>query len=70
MKTYKVTHPKAFAEGKEIPVGTTFELEDDAPVPGLLVGKVELVTEVAEEVEVKVADDKKKAADGGTGDKK
>lgn len=42
---YRVTKGKAYEDGKEIPVGHVFDVEDGDEVPAFLVGKVEQVPE-------------------------
>jgi len=57
MAKYRVNKPKAYEDGKMIPVGHVFDVADGEEVPAFLVGKVELVPE-----ELVEAEDVKKAA--------
>lgn len=54
---YRVTKGKAYEDGKEIPVGHVFDVEDGEEVPAFLVGKVEPVPEELVAADTKVAAD-------------
>ena len=56
---YRVTKGKTYEDGKEIPVGHVFDVEDGDEVPAFLVDKVEQVPEeLTKELTEKPAVDK------------